>query len=497
MSTRPYLGINVNAASVEEMHYRGLLEESETLLALFDGVLLDANRRRVGGLAIADFVALTDTRVVTWARGFFNDTVDSFKWQDVDVVQAETWDPWHGRVQLAFRLPAVAPRKRRIAVNGSFEEPGSGERMVFNTLDYMPADDVATFARMVELIGDQIVAGVTGEALVAAFVAEFPVLEREPLQPFFTAPEPAPPPAALAEAEQAPPSGRKRWWQVGRAAEEQQDLTPPTTPGNLIAAYETARGGAPAGSGAPAMAGPMGPMPNLPEQPSMYEVSRSLRLFLEAPRKLARGLRRATEAVGGAGELVQGLQDPRVRRNAMRGIYHTAAQHEADGGPLAPVGPVVRAAVRFAEPLEDEQAEQQQSRRIQVRSAVRRAPTPVETEGVEPPQRIARQAPTPEAAPRPEPVKRSISVRRVEPPLQAAPPPVDEALPPVGDADTQRPAPSGEPEAQRSPQRAAPVRRIAVGRAERAPLPEMSLVPDVRPQHASSQNGVHRPDENE
>lgn len=486
MSTRPYLGINVNAASVDEMHYRGLLEEGETLLALFDGVLLDENRRRVGGLALADFVALTDLRVITWARGFFNDTVDSFVWRDVDVVQAETWDPWHGRVQLAFRLPPVAPRKRRIAVNGSYDEPGNGERLIINTLDYMPADDVATFARMVELIGDNFVAGVGGDDLITAFAAEFPVVEREPLQPFFTAPEPAPPPAV--EQPEAP-AERRRWWQLGRAGEA--ELEPqPTSPGNLIAAYERARGGAPAGSGTSAMPqpGPVGPLPTLPEQPSMYEVSRSLRLFLEAPRRLAKGLRRATDMVGGAGELVQGLQDPRVRRNAMRGLYHTAAQHEAEGGPLAPVGPVVRAAVRFAEPLEDGQPEQQ-SRRIQVRATVRKAPTPVETEGVAEPQRPQRQGPPPaevappaaEPAARPDPVRRSISVRRVD----MAPPQAPEPAP----VEPPRPAPEQG--------RVAPVRRIAVGRAE--PV-AMSIVPDpeARAQRVAPQpngNGAHKADE--
>jgi hypothetical protein len=249
-----------------------------------------------------------------------------------------------------------------------------------------------------------------------------------------------------------------------------------------------------------AQAGPVGPMPSLPEQPSMYEVSRSLRLFLEAPRKVARGLRRASEAMGGAGELVQGLQDPRVRRNAMRGLYHTAAQHEAEGGPLAPVGPVVRAAVRFAEPVEDGQGEQQQSRRIQVRASVRKAPTPVATEGLEPAPRAPRQAPvaqprasgddaqTAHTPGRPEPIKRSISVRRVEPP-EAAPAVAPEPPQP----EPVRPAPISDLDPSRQPQRAAPVRRIAVGRVERAPVPEMSLVPDVRTQ----QNGVHRPDENE
>jgi hypothetical protein len=487
MSTRPYRGINVNAASVEEMHYRGLIEEGETMLALFDGVLLDEHRRRVGGLALADYVALTDRRVVTWARGFFNDTVDSFEWKDVDVVQAETWDPWHGRVVLAFRLPPVAPRKRRIAVNGSFDEPGSGERMVVNTLDYMPADDVTSFARMVELIGDKIVVGVTGEELIAAFVAEFPVVEREPIQPFFTAPEPAPP-----VVEEEPPveseTRRKRWWQVGSAGAEQHELTPPSTPGNLIAAYESQRGGAPAGSGAPAMmpSGPVGPMPNLPEQPSMYEVSRSLRLFLEAPRKLARGLRRATEAAGGATEMVSGLQDPRVRRNAMRGIYQAAAQQEADGGPLAPVGPVVRAAVRFAEPLEDEQSIQQQSKRIQVRSNVRRAPpSRVSSESIEQPtpgaphaEAPVRPEPVRPEPVRPEPVRRTIAVRRVE---------SSELESPAAEAPAATEQIAGEPP------RVAPVRRIAVGRPERATHePDLASAPRVVSYNG---NGVHHPDD--
>ncbi len=482
MSIRPYLGINVNAASVDEMHHRGLIEEGETLLAIFDGVLLDDKRRRVGGLALCDFVALSDRRVITWARGFFNDTVDSFEWKDVDVIEAETWDPWHGRVVLAFRLAPVAPRKRRIAVNGSFEDPGSSERLLVNTLDYMPADDVSTFARMVELIGDKIVSGATAEELIAAFAEEFPVVEREPVQPFFTAPEPAPP-----SVEPPPPvegsARRKRWWQVGASGEDQPDLIPPTTPGNLIAAYESQRGGAPAGSGAPAMnqPAPLGPLPTLPEQPSMYEVSRSLRLVLEAPRKLVRGLRRATEAVGGANELVSGLQDPRVRRNAMRGLYQAAAQHEAEGGPFAPVGPVLRAAVRFAEPAEEEQTEQQQSRRIQVRAAVRRASPPPPVEMAEerhpvPPRTPAPRQPAPiaEVVPAaPEPVRRTITVRRVE---------ASEEVP-----ARPEPAPSlDEP-------RPAPVRRIAVGRSERISADQpVGAAPRVVSYNG---NGVHHPDE--
>lgn len=398
----PFLGVNVSMASVEELRQRDLLDEGETLLALFDGMLLDENRRRVGGLALADFVALTDRRLILWARGFFNDTVDGFPWSDVDVVRAETWDPWHGRVSLALRIPATPPRKRRVAL-GEVQDPGQSERVVVNTLDYMPAEDVDMLAKMVAWVGDQVLAGVSGEELVKAFEAAFPAVERKPLPPFFMS-EPAPPP--MPEPEPKKPA-KKPWWKFGAADEEEEPA--PASPSNLIAAYESQRGGAPAGA-APA---PVGPLPTLPEQPNMYEVSRSLRLMLEVPRGLARGLRRASEIMSGATELLNNMQDPRVRRNAMRGIYYAAAQQEAEGGPLAPVGPVVRAAVRFAEPPEQPQsAEQPVQRRIAVRATVRQAtPSPAAPEPA--------ASPAPAAEPTsPQPVRRAISVRRAEPPVE-------------------------------------------------------------------------------
>ena len=373
MSIRPYLGINVNAASVEELYARGLLEQGETLLALFDGVLLDQNHRRVGGLSLADFVALTDQRVITWARGIFNDTVDSFLWKDVDVVETETWDPWHGRVNLAFRIPGTAPRKRRVAVHGSFEEPGTGERLVVNTLDYMPADDVAVFARMIGLVGDMIVNADGNEALITNFFAAFPSSEQLSLQTLLDMPSPTAlatlPPVNAKHARQK--EERKSWWPFGRGNDGRRELTSPKQGSNLVAAYESQRLGLPAGSGTlgASASASAGSVFSSTDQLGMYAVSRTLRLFLEAPRRVVGRIRRAGETVSGAGELVSGLQDPRVRRNAMRGLYQVAAQQEAEGGPFAPVGPVVRAVVRFTEPSPQEQS-QQQSRRIQVRSNV-------------------------------------------------------------------------------------------------------------------------------
>ncbi|NTW03540.1 MAG: hypothetical protein HGA19_20085, partial [Oscillochloris sp.] len=416
MNTRPYLGTNVSSASAEEVRQRGIIDADEPLLALFDGMLLDDNRRRIGGVSLSDFVVLTERRLITWARGFFNDTVDNFLWQDVDVAKAETWDPWHGRVVLAFRLTPNVPRTRRIAVKGNAAEQSDRERVVVNTLDYMPGEDVAPLANMIAWIGDQVVAGVRGETLVQSFTEQFPAPERKVLGTLFTpAPQepPPPPPAPVAPPVEKP---RRRWWQ--RAVDGSDDL-PAINTGNLIADYESLRRSMPVGDGTPAQPATSVNStipPLMTEQPSMYEVSRTLRLFLEAPRRLARGVRRAGEMMSGAGELMSGMQDPFVRRNAMRGIYQAAAQQEAENGPLASVAPMVRAAVRFSEPLPSEEAEEQgqaPSRRIQVRSAIRRAPPSRLTQATQP------QA-TPEAEPEPvapvstAPIRRSINVRRVE-----------------------------------------------------------------------------------
>jgi hypothetical protein len=460
MSFQPYLGVNVSPASADELRHRGLIAKDEVLLALFDGVLLDENRRRVGGLALNDFVALTDQRLITWVRGFFSDSVDGFPWNDVDVIDYHTWDPFHGRVLLALRLPPVAPRQRRIAVGGAAVDPGSNERVLVNTFDYMPADDVVIMGKMVAWIGDQVVAGVTGEALVAAFSEQYPAVEHAPPAPFFTV-DPTPPFVADTPTDEVAPERpqRRRWWQADSAAAG-AGMQAPRSPGDLIAAYESQRPGGPAPGMSPGLTA-SGPMPTMPEQPNMYEVSRSLRLMLEAPRKLARMFGRATEVVSGATEIVGGMQNPQVRRNAMRGLYYAAAQQEAQGGPFAPVAPVVRAAVRFSEPLEDDAGEQQPQRRIKIAPARQRPPAasvPVE-------RTPAAEAPAAPPAETPAPVRRTLSVRRVESPAET-------------------PAPPATPEA---PARN-PVRRIALNRSNAEPIEPHTLPV------SSNGNGVHHND---
>jgi hypothetical protein len=400
MSVSPYLGSNVDLVSVRELLYRGLLQEGETLLALFDGVLIDERGRRVGGVSLTDFIALTDQRLVTWARGFFNDTVDAFPWKDVDVVEARTWDPLHGSVSLAFRLQPSAPRPRRIAVKGyrqSHQPQESGEQIVINSVDYMPASDVPVFTDMVGWIGDQVVAGITDEELFASFADTFDLPEvepepkmepQQPQQPKYQEPAPEPQPE------------KRSWWGFGRKREQEEYEMPQQhqpndladAPDKLIAAYEMQRSGAPEGyedfhsmpqrgsRGVPTALGRFG----------FYDVSRGMRLLFEGPRRMGGSINRVNDMLLDTAEVIEELHDPKARRRTLSGLRMAMDMQEQQSGLLGAVAPVVRAVLGS----EDSGGEGQSSsrgrgggrqggeragRRIQVRASVRQRNTEPET----------------------------------------------------------------------------------------------------------------------
>ncbi len=376
---RPYLGTNVNLNSVEELHYRKLLEERETLLAMFDGLLFDEHSRRVGGLALNDFVILTDQRLITWVRGLWTDTVDGFLWKDVDVVESRVWDPFHGRVRLAIRLPGPKRRTRRINMKGAeAAEEGEG-RIIINTLDYMPAEDVFVMADMVAWVGDQVLASVTGRALEQSFVANFPIPERPAPSRAMNAPM-APSQRALPEPEPEPePEPKRSWWPFGK----KQATPPPTAHSSesLIAAYEQEHG-KPEQPPPKVASAPLPPSPTSPlhpmsrmidaasqpmaDQVGIYGLSRSLRLAIEAPQRLRETLNRASEAVSGTSELLENLQNSDVRRTAITGLNFALNQQESQQGPLASVAPVVRAALGMGDQQGGKGDDSASSKRIQV-----------------------------------------------------------------------------------------------------------------------------------
>ncbi len=376
MTVHPYLGTNVDPASVKELHHRGLLQEGEILLAIFDGVLIDERGRRVGGISLSDFVALTDQRLITWARGFFNDTVDGFSWKNVDVIEAKSWDPLHGRVSLAFRLLPSVPRPRRISVKGfkGNQDVPQEERIIINSLDYMPAADVAVLTEMVEWIGDQVVAGITSEELFAAFMDTFPVPESEPVPPQQYPPPPQPPTLETKTQNQRP------WWS-GKNKEPEKSDVPIDTPDRLIAAYELQRGDGGSYQGAPSASSGrgFGPAPTAFGQFGFYDVSRGMRLLFEGPRRVGVSLNRVNDMLLDTAEVIEELQDPQARKRTISGLRMAMDMQEQQSGLLGAVAPVVRAVLGPSD--QEKRAEsgggggggdRANVRRIQVRAAVRK-----------------------------------------------------------------------------------------------------------------------------
>jgi hypothetical protein len=382
MTLYPYLGTNVDPSHISEIHYRGLLEEGETLLALFDGVLVDERGRRIGGVSLTDFVVLSDQRLITWARGFFNDSVDGFPWKDVDVVESKTWDPLHGRVVLAFRLIPVTPRQRRIAIKGMKANESSGdqaERIIVNTLDYMPAGDIPVLTDMVGWIGDQVVAGVSGDELLAAFADTFPLPDADPVVP----PEMLDATSAPSPNFQSKDDAQKRsWWSFGnKDGKQEEDLV--DSPDKLIAAYEVQRGGE--------AASPMaqqsslfptrnpGAVPTAFGQFGFYDVSRGMRLLFEGPRRMGTSLNRVNDVLVDTAELIEDLQDPKMRKRTISGLRFAMDMQDQSSGLLGAVAPVVRAVLGSGgqegggsrRDSSEDSSDRPSVRRIQVRASVR------------------------------------------------------------------------------------------------------------------------------
>jgi hypothetical protein len=179
---QPYLGANVSPSILAEIEFRHLIDADERLLAVFDGMLLDEGGRRVGGLSMSDYLLLTNRQLITWARGMWTDTVDGFAWRDVALLDAETWDPYHGRIAFCFRLPAPASRpERRVSVRGAGapHQPGPDAAEVVNFLDMMPAEDVPIATEMLQWVPEYLAAE-DEQALAAVFADTFPAVPRLP-----------------------------------------------------------------------------------------------------------------------------------------------------------------------------------------------------------------------------------------------------------------------------------------------------------------------------
>lgn len=137
-----FVGTNTNATHVEEAIQQGIIEAQERLLGIFDGIFFDETGARVGGLALNDFLIVTDHRLITWARDQLKDYVDYFPLSHVFVAGQKNKDSLHGTLQLEVVLADVAE-----------EGLAQAEKLPL-TFDFVPLLDLKLTSDLIEVMSN-------------------------------------------------------------------------------------------------------------------------------------------------------------------------------------------------------------------------------------------------------------------------------------------------------------------------------------------------------
>lgn len=161
-----YVGLNVVRKHIAEFFYRagtaGLLGAGESVLAIFDCVLLEPSGRRLGGLTLHDYAVLTDQHLITWGRGLNRDVIDKFEWSNITLDKFGRRTPIEGVIKVAYNIKSSGT-KRRIAIKGAQTDPeltAAVEEVaaldpaagVVIYLDLMPIGDVRICAGMMHYL---------------------------------------------------------------------------------------------------------------------------------------------------------------------------------------------------------------------------------------------------------------------------------------------------------------------------------------------------------
>ncbi|NWJ94718.1 MAG: hypothetical protein HXX20_02955 [Chloroflexi bacterium] len=156
-----YVGLNVVRKHVTEFFYRastqGLLSTGESVLAIFDCILLKPDGRRLGSLTLHDYAILTDQHLIIWGRGLNNDIIEKLEWSSIGLEKFGRRTPLEGVLKVAYNLKSNS-NKRRISFKGDVTSD-SAEAIVpehpatsLTYLDLMPVEDVRVCASMIRFL---------------------------------------------------------------------------------------------------------------------------------------------------------------------------------------------------------------------------------------------------------------------------------------------------------------------------------------------------------
>ncbi len=182
-----FVGTNSTPRHVAEAQRQGIVNANETLLGIFDGIFYEAGNKRIGGIALNDFLVITDHALTIWARDQYRDYVDRFPLSHTFVGERKQKDSLHGTLKLALVLPDV-----------SVEELDGAERIEI-TFDFVPIADLELIAGLIDVLGsahrDLIVGGAGEEdryrasqvlfaqVFLSKFIKESAPTQTKPRQP--------------------------------------------------------------------------------------------------------------------------------------------------------------------------------------------------------------------------------------------------------------------------------------------------------------------------
>jgi hypothetical protein len=136
------VGTNSKWHHIQQAYQLGIIDPDDIVLGFFDGVFFDEAGKRVGGLALSDFILITNTRVTLWMRDQVKDYVDHFPLSHVFVAEKSQKDLLHGTLRLTLLMPEVD-------ITNKTKEPSR----VILSFDFIPLPDLSLIADMLDVLG--------------------------------------------------------------------------------------------------------------------------------------------------------------------------------------------------------------------------------------------------------------------------------------------------------------------------------------------------------
>jgi hypothetical protein len=106
-----YLSRTVVPAHLGELEQLDVLYRDEQVLVALDGVLTDAQGRRLSGPTLHDYLLLTGNRLLLWARDYGQHLCYTFPLEELDDVGGQGMDPLHAQIHLRLSAEGEPPQE--------------------------------------------------------------------------------------------------------------------------------------------------------------------------------------------------------------------------------------------------------------------------------------------------------------------------------------------------------------------------------------------------